>query len=141
VLFYSTTTSQQLDRQCCTKQTLLELRTWEPKQFPSTPKQHGKKLLPSPTPKHKTQKTTQTKNKTQNTKQKIGCAHKNSFNNNQRKKRIKNVFSLKNNCVFLLFAKILLKLLCGGSTFGVIIKMYKQIFLTFTMLFFCCYMR
>jgi hypothetical protein len=63
------------------------LGTWEPKQFPSTPKQLRKNLLPSPTPKHKTPKTTQTKNATQNTNKKAGCANKKFFNNNQRKKK------------------------------------------------------
>jgi hypothetical protein len=62
---------------------------WEPKQFPSTPKQHGKSLLPSPTPKQKTPKTTQTKNITQNTNKKISWAHKNTFNNNQKEKKTK----------------------------------------------------
>jgi hypothetical protein len=64
------------------------LGSWEPKHSPSTPKQHEKKLLPSPTPKQKTPKTTQTKNTTQNPNKKIGWAHKNSFNNNQIKKKI-----------------------------------------------------
>jgi hypothetical protein len=62
------------------------LGAWEPKQFPSTPKQHGKKLLPSPTPKHKTPKTTQTKNTTQNTNKKVARILKKAVNNNQRKK-------------------------------------------------------
>ena len=51
---------------------LSDLGTWEPKHFPSTPKQHTKKLLPSPTPNQKTPKTTQTKNTTQNTNKKTG---------------------------------------------------------------------
>ena len=61
--------------------------TWEPNLFPSAPKLHTKNLLPSPTPNQKTQKTTQTKNTTQNTNKKVGCAHKKYFNNNQRKEK------------------------------------------------------
>ena len=130
---------QQANRQCCIKQTLIRLGSLGVQAFPKHSQATWKKASPKPN--------SQPKNSENNLNQKCNPKHKAKsrlctqklLQQQPRKKKIKNV------CFLYLIAKILLKLLSSGPTFGEIIKMYikmyKQIVSTFTPPFFCYYMR